>query len=164
MTVHPVTALTTEWLPECDFAVLNHGFVTHGRDYQIIIQDGIGARPGTHSLTFTHVVRADCQTALSAEGWSGSWDDVFLDYEASKDMDGYVWGTNWSLAYPGITAIIDDDEAEAWAQRVGHPMYAATLETDRFTLRLIFHSIRSEMRAEDTSLVKQVIHPLQPWD
>lgn len=160
MTAHPVSALTTEWLPEYDFAVLNHGFVTHGRDYQIIIQDGIGAKPGTHRLTFTHVVRADCQTALSAEGWSGSWDDVFLDWELSKDMEGYIWGTNWSLAYPGITALIDDEEAAKWGRQIGRPMYAATLETDRFNLRLIFHSLRSEMVADDTSLIKQVIHPL----
>lgn len=160
MTAHPVSALTTEWLPECDFAVLNHGFVTHGRDYQIIIQDSISARPGTHRLTFTHVVRADCQSALSAEGWSGSWDDVFLDWELSKDMEGYIWGTNWSLAYPGITALIDDDEAAEWGRQIGRPMYAAMLETDRFNLRLIFHSLRSEMVADDTSLIKQVIHPL----
>lgn len=161
MTAHPVSALVTEWLPECDFAVLNHGFVTHGRDYQIIIQDSIGARPGTHRLTFTHVVRADCQTALSAQGWSGSWDDVFLDWELSKDMEGYIWGTNWSLAYPGITALSDDDEAAAWGRQIGRPMYAATLETDRFNLRLVFHSLRSEMVADDTSLIKQVIHPLK---
>ncbi|GAA0617826.1 hypothetical protein GCM10009422_11370 [Brevundimonas kwangchunensis] len=160
MTVHPVSALTTEWLPECDFAVMNHGFMTHGRDYQIIIQDMISARPGTHRLTFTHVVRADCQTALSADGWSGSWDDIFLDYELSKDLDGYVWGTNWSLAYPGITALIGDYEADEWTRKVRRPMYAATLETDRFSLRLIFHSLRSEMVTDDTSLVKQVIIPL----
>lgn len=163
MTIHPVSALTTDWLPECDFAVLNHGFATHGRDYQIIIQDSIGSRPGTHRLTFTRVVRADCQTALSAEGWSRSWDDVFLDYELSKDMVGYIWGTNWSLAYPGITALIGDDEAEEWTRRVGRPMYATTLETDRFTLRLIFHSVKAEMVTDDTSLVGQVVHPLQLW-
>lgn len=163
MTIHPVSALTADWLPECDFAVLNHGFVAHGRDYQIIIQNGIGARPGTHRLTFTHVVRADCQTALSAEGWSISWADVFLDYELSKDMVGYIWGTNWSLAYPGITALIGDDEAEEWTRRIGHPMYATTLETDRFILRLIFHSVKAEMVADDTSLIRQAVHPLQPW-
>lgn len=161
MTVHPVSALTTEWLPEYDFAVLNHGFPAHGRDYQIIIQDSIGPRPGTHRLTFTHVVRADCRTALTAEGWSGSWDDVFLDHELSKDLNGYVWGTNWSMAYPGITALIDDDEADGWTRRVGRPMYAATLETDRFKLRLIFHSVRTEMLADDTSLIRQVVHPLE---
>lgn len=159
MTIHPVSALTTDWLPECDFAILNHGFATHGRDYQVIIQDSIGSRPGTHRLTFTHVVRADCQTALSVEGWSRSWDDVFLDYELSKDMVGYIWGTNWSLAYPGITALIGDDEAEEWARRVGHPMYATTLETDRFNLRLIFHSVKAEMVTDDVSLVSQVVQP-----
>lgn len=160
MTVHPVSALTAEWLPECDFAVLSHGFATHGRDYQIIIQDGVGPQPGTYGLTFTHVVRADCQTALPAEGWGRSWDDVFLDYERSRDMDGYIWGTNWSLAYPGITALIGDGEAEDWTRRLDHPMYAALLETDRFRLRLIFHSITTERMNDDASLVAQVIHPL----
>jgi hypothetical protein len=160
MIFHPVSALTNEWLPECDFAVLNHGLVTHGRDYQVTIQDTISARPGTYRLIFTHVVRADCQTAVSAEVWSRSWEDVFLDYELSKDMDGYVWATNWSLAYPGITAIVGDEEASEWSRRIGRPMYAATLETDRFNLRLIFHSLRSELIDEDASLIKQVVHPL----
>jgi len=160
MTAHPVSALITEWLPACDFAVLNHGFMTNGRDYQIIIQDSISARPGTHRLTFTHVVRADCRTALSGEGWSGSWDDVFLDRDLSKDRAGYIWGTNWSLAYPGITALIGDPEATEWGSQIGRPMYAATLETDRFHLRLIFHALRSELIADDTSLITQVIHPI----
>ncbi|WP_339914808.1 hypothetical protein [uncultured Brevundimonas sp.] len=161
MNVHPLTALMAEWLPDCDFAVLNHGFVTHGRDYQLIIQDCISGRPGTHRLTFTHVVRADCQTALAPSGWSTSWDDVFLDWERSKDMDGYIWGTNWSNAYPGITALNDDAEASDWGRQIGRPMYAATLETDRFKLRLIFHAVRSEKIDDDSSLIRQVIIPLK---
>ena len=29
-------------LPDCDFAVLSHGFLPHGRDYVLVIEDCIG--------------------------------------------------------------------------------------------------------------------------
>lgn len=37
------------------------------------------------------------------EVWPRSWSDEFSDYQrwvSAKEPDGYVWGTNWSLAYP----------------------------------------------------------------
>src|SRR5216683_5457042 len=57
-------------------------------------------------------------------------------------------GTNWSLAYPGIRATRDSVQAAEWSRRLDKQMFKISLETDRFFLRLVFHSIRSRKVAE----------------
>jgi hypothetical protein len=157
---NPLGILIAQWLSECDFAVLYHGLLAHGRDYAITLQDALGGDIGTHKLTFTHVVVSACETAVADEVWRRSWDDVFLDYEKAVDLDGYVWGTNWSNAYPGLTAPDNDAEALEWARRLGKPMYAMGLVTDRFRLRLIYHDVKSQKIDADVSMIQQTIIPL----
>ena len=159
---NPLTKLVQQGFPELDFAVLSHGFLPHGRDYYLTVQEALGRDPGTHSLLFTHVAKATLETRVRDDVWPKSWVDVFLDYEASVDMDGYVWGTNWSLAYPGISSLKDDAEASHWTTRLGKPMYAAEIETDRFHLRLIYHSVRMRRESDDVSLIEKVVIPLAP--
>ncbi|HWT52295.1 MAG TPA: hypothetical protein VN113_08970 [Caulobacter sp.] len=158
--LNPLGVVIAEWLSECDFAVLSHGFLEHGRDYAITIQNDLGQDRGTHILVFTHVVAMAYETAVSDDAWRQSWDDVFLDYTEAVDLDGYVWGTNWSNAYPGLIAPDDDPDALAWANRVGRPMYAMALTTDRFRLRLIYSEVRSRKVGDDVSLIQQTIIPL----
>jgi len=35
----------------------------------------------------------------------------YVEWEAAGKPDGYVWGRNWSLAYPGLEAPDDDPTA-----------------------------------------------------
>lgn len=157
---NPLAALIKNGFPDLDFAVLSHGFLPHGRDYYLTVQEALCGDPGTHSLLFTHVAKATLETRVRDDVWLKSWDDVFLDYEASVDMDGYIWGTNWSLAYPGMSALQEDSEALHWSARLGKPMYAAVIETDRFHLRLIYHSVRTRRESDDVSLIEKVVVPL----
>lgn len=155
--LNPLTlALREGGIPEYDFGVLAHGWLPHGRDYALTLQ----SETGTYSILFTHVVRLTIETRVRDDVWPRSWDDVFLDYARSVDLDGYVWGTNWSLAYPGFDIPEVDGEAASWSERVGKPMHRASLETDRFLLSLIFHSVRVRQETEDVSLIKQVFIPL----
>jgi hypothetical protein len=164
MTRHPADALV-RWLPELDFAVLAHGFAPHGRDYTVVVQDMLGADPGTHELVFTHCVQVDYETRVGDRVWPRSWTDEFIDYQTWQDAgepDGYVWGTNWSNAYPGLAVIHDSHLARRWSERLGKPLFEVTLETDRFFLRLIFHSIRTRRLSEDTGAISQVTQHLEP--
>jgi hypothetical protein len=157
--VHPLDELL-KWLPDVDFAVLEHRFAGHGRDYILFIE---ALNQGQHEIAFSHCVRADCETRVTDEVWPKSWSDEFIDYErwtSAKEPDGYVLGTNWSLAYPGIRAIRDSSQASEWTTRLGKQMFEATLETDRFFLRLIFHSIRSRKISDKSATISQIIHPL----
>lgn len=158
--VNPLEEVLSEWLPQCDFAVLSHGFAQHGRDYDILVQDAIGPQAGTHRLTFTHVVAVNYETAVRDDVWPSSWDDIFLDWDQAKDLNGYVWGTNWSNAFPGVSSLLNDPEAANWTVRLGRQMHAVRLETDRFRLRLIFHSLRTEVVSRDIGTIDQVIFPM----
>lgn len=147
-----------------DFAVLWHGFTEYGRDYLIVIEDCLGDDPGQHKLFFTHCVHAFVESRVRADVWPMSWGDEFINYEkwrSSCEPEGYVWGTNWSNAYPGITAVEESTIAKEWEGRLGKSMYEITLETDRFFLRLIFHSIKSEKISDDTSTISKVTIPLK---
>jgi len=161
--MNPLQKLIDAGLPEMDTGVMRHGFADHGRDYIIILEDSISRRPGRYRLTFTHVVELQMRTEVGPDVWRRSWSDEFTDYqrwEAAGEPDGYVFGTNWSLAYSGFSAVNDSALAAEWASKVGYPMFAANLQTDRFNLTLIFHDARLEQLGAETSTVSQVVHPL----
>jgi hypothetical protein len=162
--MHPLRKLLNEWLPELDFAVLAHGFAPHGRDYIFIIEEGLGINPGQHELTFTHCVRLDYETRVSDDVWPTSWQDDFLEYERWQDAGepaGYVWGTNWSNAYPGITAIGESTLALEWSRRLNKEMFEMIMETDRFFIRLVFHNIRTRKISDHTNTISKVTIPLE---
>lgn len=116
----PSLAELLRWLHPLDFAVLGHGWVRHGRDCLIVVQDMLGSDPGTHELT------------------------------------------DWSNAYPGLSIPDQSDLADHWTQRLGKEMAEVGLETDRFLLRLIFHSVLWRKLDDDVGTISQVHIPLRP--
>lgn len=159
--MHPLGALF-EWLPDCDFGVMEHGFIPHGRDYYFIFESSMGKNPGRHQVQFTHVVDLSYISSVADEGWIKSWGETFIDYQDWLDAgepDGYVWGTCWSLAWPGIRAIEPSVKAEAWSARMGKSMYELEIETDRFRINLVFHGLRSAKVSDETSMISRVVIP-----
>lgn len=154
---NPLERLTADWLPQYDFAVLHHGFLSHGRDYELVVQT---YGRGTDRIVLTHVVVANYETAVRPEAWAQSWDDVFLDYERAKDLGGYVWGTNWSLAYPGLSFPEDDPDVNKWSKVMGRQMHGASLKTDRLQLKFIFADVKTERLSGNTDPINKAIFPL----
>jgi hypothetical protein len=154
---HPLRQLTSDWLPQIDFAVLRHGFLDHGRDYELVVQT---YGRGTDRIILTHVVVANCETAVAPEVWTKSWDDVFLDHNRAKHLEGYVWGTNWSLAYPGLSFPEADPVVARWSKLLGRQMYSALLETDRMRLTFVFAGVTTERLSDETDLITKVILPM----
>ncbi len=126
MSEHPLRKPMREWLPEIDFGVMRQGFAPHGRDYILIIQAA-----GTYELTLSHVVELHYETRVRDDVWPRIVGRRAM-WEAAGNPGGYVWGTNWSLAYPGLDTPDDDATAPRWSERLGKPMYAMAVETDRF--------------------------------
>src|ERR1700694_1596964 len=158
MTAHPLRKPMREWLPEIDFGVMHHGFAPHGRDYVLILQAA-----GTYELTLTHVVELHYETRVHDRVWPVSWDDGLTDYatwEAVGKPEGYLWATNWSLAYPGLDTPDDDPTAARWSERLGKSTHAMVVETDRFRLSIIFHNALTRKLSDDDSTVRQVLIPL----
>jgi hypothetical protein len=146
-----------KWLPEFDFGVMHHGLAPHGRDYILILQAA-----GTFELTLSHVVELHYETRVHDQVWSASWDDRLTDYatwESAGKPEGYLWGTNWSLAYPGLDTPDDDISAAQWSERLGKAMYAMAIETDRFRLSMIFHSAATRKLSDEDSTIRQVLIP-----
>jgi hypothetical protein len=160
--MHPFRKILA-WLPKLDFAVLAHGWARHGRDYLWIVEDCLGGDPGQHEITLTHCVHLDYESRVRDSIWAKSWSDDFIDYQRwqqAGEPAGYVWGTNWSNAYPGVEVIEDSETARQWIERLGYQMYELTLETDRFFLRLVFHSARSRKLGDSTETISRCIIPL----
>jgi hypothetical protein len=163
---HPFDQIL-EWLPELDFAVLAHGWAKHGRDYLVVVEDCLGGKPGQHEITLTHCVRLEYETRVRDEVFQRSWTDEFTDYkrwQESGEPDGYVWGTDWSDAYPGLEIVRDSQIADEWSARLNKKMHEVTLETDRFFMRIIFHSVRSRKLSESTDTISKVVVPLRAED
>ena len=142
---------------------MDHGFIPHGRDYSFLVETSMGKDPGRHQIQFTHIAELSYCTAVSDEVWARSWGEEFVDYQSWLDAgepDGYVWGTCWSLAWPGIRAIEESPKASSWASRLEKPMYEAEIETDRFRINIIFHSLRSAKVSGETSVISSVVIPL----
>jgi hypothetical protein len=160
---NPLALAVESWLAGCDFAVMSHGFAQHGRDYVFIIEDSIGRDPGTHRLTVTHVVSLKYETAQSDQSWRQSWDDRFIDYDAylkAGEPEGYPWYYNFSAAWPGLKAPDSTPDSLRWSEKLGHPMFEMTLETDRFRIGMIFHDLRAEKLSEETPTVSRSVVPL----
>jgi len=159
---NPLGGLLDGTLSACDFGVMEHGFAPHGRDYRFVIQDSMCGDPGTYELVFRHVVDLKYMTRVGDAAWQTSWSDEFTDYskwQAAGEPEGYVFGTEWSLAYPGIEIPTSSPEAQSWSERLQRQMYSATIETDRFTISLIFSDVRHRKLSGETGTVRQsVIH------
>jgi hypothetical protein len=157
---HPLQKLLDGTLSEYDFGVLEHGFAPHGRDYRFLVQDSLCKDPGTYELIFTHVVELKYETRVAEKVWPASWGDEFTDYArwtASGEPEGYVFGTDWSLAYPGISILFGSPEAQDWSRRLQRPMYSASVTTDRFCISLVFSEARHRKLSEEVGVVRQVV-------
>jgi len=149
-----------ELFPECDFAVLSHGFAPHGRDYFFTIQNCLGPLNGTYEVTFTHCVECKYITALKPATWRDSWAEIFTNYsewEKAGEPSGYVWGTNWSNAYPGISNLVESEKVLFWSNALEKKMSEIELETDRFIINLIFHDIEIKKINENNEQISSII-------
>jgi len=157
---NPLGDLLHGTLSACDFGVMEHGFAPHGRDYRFVIQDSLCDDPGTYELAFTHVVDLKYTTRVGDAVWQTSWSDEFTDYSkwrAAGEPEGYVFGTDWSLAYPGIKIPTSSAEAQIWSERIQRQMYSATIETDRFSISLIFSDVRHRRLSAEAAVVRQSV-------
>jgi hypothetical protein len=70
-----------------------------------------------------------------------SLDDTFIDYgswQAAGEPKGFVWGVNWADAWPGWTYLGESERATEWACKLGVAMHEVLIETNTYTLALVF--------------------------
>ena len=119
-----------------DAAILRHGFTAYNRDYDILFSLYGG---GKYLLRFSHGPEVTTTTICCDKQ---AWSDVFIDYNewlAAGEPDGWVWGTCWSGAYPGLRYIDNSPRAKELSERIGKQMHEVIIETDAFDIWIVFY-------------------------
>ncbi|TKK80637.1 hypothetical protein FDA94_35895 [Herbidospora galbida] len=103
-----------------------------------------GSTQTTLRYLFRHCVQADCTTTVPADIWRESLDDRLITYQTGVDLDGYVWGVDWQLLYPGATLVTDSPTAQRWAAAVGIDFHEVRIQTNAHDLTLVFSDLKIE--------------------
>jgi hypothetical protein len=143
------SAIRTAFEDVFDQAIVFHGFAKHMRDYDVFIHASADSRTGIEPehlrYRFTHCVRATITTAVPRDVWKRSLDERLLDYDsylAADDLDGYVWGVDWQLLYPGFSLLDQSAEADQWSADLAIPFHEARIETNGHDVSLVFSDLR----------------------
>ena len=134
------------------------------RDYELIVENHVGpAEPGTYSYLFRYCVEAHVSTPLSGAIYRESLDDRLIDYESGKDLNGYVWGVNWSLLYPGWSLISPSQKAAKWGKEIGIEFHEVVIESNAYTIALVFSELTITKLSEQVSQgINQTFIPVRP--
>ena len=68
-----------------------------------------------------------------------------IDFDRGRDLDGYVWGVNWQVLYPGMKLLPQSVEADRWSSDLGLPFHEAIVETNGHDLSLVFSDLVVEV-------------------
>jgi hypothetical protein len=149
-----------------DVALFSHGFTSYMRDYFLEYEKGgIPPYAGRYLCLFTHCVEANVETRVEGRFWQKSWSDEYIDYQNWIDAgepDGFVWGTNWSLTYPGLEYQPDSSLAKAWAYKLKREMHEVIILTESFQIQLIFHDVIEKKLSSEISVIDKAIFPMKP--
>jgi hypothetical protein len=147
-----------------DAAVMRHGFTDYMRDYEIIV-GGRDGPPNTdiHKYQFIGCVEA-CYETRHGKIFGQSLSDDFVfsgpDYPEKRDPDGFIWGLRFSEAY-GWQYIENGERAKYWSERLGRIMHEVILETNAYSLKLIFADIRYAFLGYEPAVEVQKDYPLK---
>jgi len=148
-----------------DVGIFKHGFMPYMRDYYLEYEvGGTTSQAGLYRCIFTHCVVAHIETRVEPVTWLRSWEDIFIDYQAWLDADepdGFVWGANWFLAYPGLKYVRGSKLAMEWSKKLKKEMHEAIMETEAFRLQLVFYDVKVEKLSSDVQVTNKVIFPLK---
>jgi hypothetical protein len=135
-----------------DNALIFHAYKRYMRDYEIIVECHVGPAPqGTYSYLFKYCVEVHTVTSVSDSAYKVSLDERLIDYETGKDLDGYVWGVNWSDLYPGWTLQSNSGKAAEWSRRIGIEFHEVVIKTNAYTINLIFSDLVVEKLSDHIS-------------
>lgn len=104
-----------------------------------------GSNPQLRYL-FRYCVQANCTTTVPAKIWRDSLDDRLINYDTGIDLDGYVWGVNRQLLYPGATLITDSPTAHQWTKTIGIDFHEVRIQTNAHDLTLVFSDLHVQER------------------
>jgi hypothetical protein len=133
-----------------DNALLFHAYRPYMRDYELIVYCDVGPAPqGTYSYLFKYCVHVHVVTSLPDSAYRASLDERLIDYEAGKDLDGYLWGVKWAELMPGWTLQPDSENAADWSRRLGIDFHEVIIQSNAYVITLIFSDLVVTRLSED---------------
>jgi hypothetical protein len=140
-----------------DVAILRHGFSEYNRDYDFVFEVDSSADSGQFLLRFKHVYKLSYVTSLTTEALKVSTNDNFTDYkkwQETGEKEGFVWGVNYALAYPGFTMLDNYAKGRQLDQGFGFEMFNVTLETETYKIDFVTSDFEVIKLNNDTDLTK----------
>jgi hypothetical protein len=135
------------------------------RDYELILYNAIGpAEPGLYSYLFKYCVEAHTVTSLTPESYRRSLDKRLIDWDRAYEddsLDGYVWGTNCSTLYQWAL-IPESEKARWWREQIGLDFHEVVIESNGYTINLIFSELVVTKLPERLSKRDVAHHPWTP--
>ncbi len=103
-------------------------------------------------------------TALTTDTLKVSTSDNFTDYKKwleTGEKEGFVWGVNYALAYPGFTILDNSAKADRWTKILGFDMFNVTLETETYKIDFVTSDFEIVKLNDDTDLIKRLFIKLK---
>jgi hypothetical protein len=148
-----------------DTAILRHAYAANKRDYCFHIEALWKENyAGQYLVSFHHCYEMIFNVITGKETILQSWDDCFVDYEKwekAGNPEGYVWGSNFMLAYPGFSLVKDSEMAKKWTGLLGKEMKELKVEAEIFEIRLVFYNWEISKLNNEVGLISKLIHPLK---
>jgi hypothetical protein len=147
-----------------DVAILRHGFSEYNRDYDFVFEADSTDDSGQFLLRFKHVYELSYLTSLTTDTLKISTSDNFTDYkkwQETGDKEGFVWGVNYALAYPGFTILDNSFKADKWTKTLGFQMYNVILETETYKIDFVTSDFEIIKLNNDTDLINRLFIKLK---
>ncbi len=148
-----------------DSAILRHGFTEYNRDYEFLVEIG-GISGGQHRLIFSHVYELSYTSTINDATLKQSLDDDFIDYQqwqSRGEPDGFVWGVNYSIAYPGFSIKINSEKANVWSNKLCIAMYEIHVATEAFKVEFVCHNVQLTKLNNNQELISRLSSPLKSF-
>ena len=128
-----------------DHALVYHAFTRYMRDYELIVYVTADPRTGIPPVhlryLFRYCVEALVESTVAVDTWRRSLDERLIRYDTGVDLDGYVWGVNSHVLYPGMSVMSPSARAEKWSADIGIDFQEVHIESNAHNISLIFSDL-----------------------
>jgi hypothetical protein len=135
-----------------DQAITDHGFTEYNRDYRLVAEifSARRGRGSEHDSTYTFLFKGCAEAHYNSvvPPFAFLMDDIYLDLDRANDASapGFIWGVNQADAYPGLTYLGETERSREWSAKLGLPMHEVLIETNTYSLRLVFNDVSVEVQ------------------
>lgn len=132
-----------------DSDLVYHGFTRYMRDYELIVFQSTDPRSGIAPRHLRFLFRicpeASVRSHLGPDVWARSMEDGLLSqHQVTMESEGYIWGVQCQVLYPGASIVDDSERARWWAGQVGVEFHEIQISANAHQISLVFADLQVE--------------------